>query len=348
MQRCAPVTSLADTQDVGSLSLSAMISLVDALPVAVLQVGADGLILYANPRAQALLRVQHPVLKGKNVGDVMAPLSRLVSEASEERAKVSLGDRVFGFQCVRVEDGTWMVAFQDITRFEETQRERNRLLQLASISDVMPAVLHELKNPLAAISTTLELLLEDTQATEYGGRVHAVLGEVRRLGLTLDGLGRFRHEVRAARYAAIDLAVREAFALLEPQAVGKGLSTRLQVEDMPLLPFEPAALRAVVFNLVTNAIHACAPGQQIGLEARFDRATQALVLVVADTGAGMTAEVKGRCTELFFTTKPKGSGIGLALCAGVAQAVGGTMTIDTEPGQGTRITMTFPLKPKEP
>lgn len=342
------MTSLADSLQVGSIHLGTMASLVDALPVALLQVGADGVILYANPRAEALLQVRHAVLEGKNVADVMAPLRVLVSEATEERAKVVRGDRVFGFQCVRLDDATWLVAFQDITRFEETQRERNRLLQLASISDVMPAVLHELKNPLAAISTTLELLLEDTQATEVGGRVHAVLSEVRRLGLTLDGLGRFRHEVRAARSAAIDLAIREAFALLEPQARGKGIATALHVEDMPLLPFEPAALRAVVFNLVTNAVHACTPGQALALQARFDRQAQAMVLVVEDTGAGMSPEVLQRCTELFFTTKPKGSGIGLALCAGVAQAVGGALTVTSEPGRGTRIAMTFPLKPKEP
>ncbi len=304
-----------------------------------------------NDRAVALLKPNAPGPLAQDVGELLAPLAELdLAQSSDDAERVSLKlswcDRIIGYQTAKQEDGTRVVVFQDITKLEETRRERNRLLQLASLSDVMPAVLHELKNPLAGISAALELLIEDSTHSEARERLHAILGEVRRLGLTIDGLGRFRHEVRSQRHVAIDLAIREAFALLEPQARARGIEARSDVRDMPLLPFEAAAVRAVVFNLVTNSLHACREGQHIELQSWFDRDADEFHLVVADTGAGMTSGVLTRCTELFFTTKPKGSGIGLALCKGVADAVGGKLLVESTPGRGTRVSITLPVTTK--
>jgi signal transduction histidine kinase len=319
--------------------------LVEALPVAVALVTREGRVDFVNGRARTLLGAAG---LGEDLVLEMALRVRRGADP-DERARVTIasptGERSFGFQASPVSDGAQLIAFQDITAIEQTQRERDRLLQLASISEVMPAVLHELKNPLAAIILMTELLLEDA-TPENRDRLHAVLGELRRLGLTLDGLGRFRHEVRSSRHAAIDLALREAFALLEPQAAARGIACTIDVKDMPLLPFEPAAVRAVLFNLVTNSIHACRQGDRIDVTADFDRPGATLRLLVSDTGPGMKPEVKAHCTELFFTTKAKGSGIGLALCAGVADAVGGSLAIDSREGEGTRITLEFPITPR--
>ncbi|MFZ5444631.1 MAG: sensor histidine kinase [Myxococcota bacterium] len=324
----------------------------DALPIAVIRLTDEGRVDYVNSRAAELVQQAGVPLDGATLARTMSGLeqpagARLEEDEGRPRLLVegAEGTRVFGFQATRLASGDRLIAFQDITHIEQTQRERNRLLQLASISEVMPAVLHELKNPLASIAMAMELLIEDSPG-EQRERLHAILGEVRRLSLTLDGLGRFRHEVRSARHHAIDLSLREAFALLEPQAHARGILTELKVRDMPLLPFEPAALRAVLFNLVTNSIHACQSGQRIEVSAWFDREASAMTLVVADTGAGMSHEVRERCTELFFTTKPRGSGIGLALCAGVADAVGGSMTVESQPGVGTKITLVLPITPR--
>ncbi len=323
-----------------------MASLVlDALPVAVLQVTPEGRICYSNARAQHLLQVHGAGLGEALTRAALAPPAKAEpGTPGGDRTKLTLpgSERVLGYQTAALDDGSRVVVFRDITRFEETRGERNRLLQMASVADVMPAVLHELKNPLAGISAALELLVEEAQGDNQE-RLHAILTEVRRLSLTIDGLGRFRHEVRSQRHQAIDVALREAFALLEPQARSRGIEPHLDVADMPLLPFEAAAIRSVVFNLITNSLHACTQGHRLELQARFDRAVGVLQLKVRDTGAGMTPAVLQRCTELFFTTKPKGSGIGLALCKGVAEAVGGTMVVESTPGSGTTVTMNLPV-----
>src|SRR5690606_33961697 len=107
--------------------------------------------------------------------------------------------------------------------------------------------------------------------------------------------------------------------------------------DMPLLPMDISVIRTIAFNLITNAIHACDAGDQIRVGAGFHADTQQFVLSVEDTGQGMPAEVLERCTELFFTTKSKGTGIGLALCSGAVQAAGGELSIHSEIGGGTRV-----------
>lgn len=318
-----------------------MAELVDALPIAIVLVSEEGLVDYMNQRAADLLAsvgLGEEFVRRMALAAVTEPRPRLTVESPQ-------GDRSYGFQVTTLPNRSRLIAFQDITAFERTQAERDRLLQMASISEVMPAVLHELKNPLASITLMTELLLEDA-GDETRDRLHAMLGELRRLSLTLDGLGRFRHEVRSTRHWAIDHSLREAFALLEPQAASRGIVSVIDVPDMPLLPFDPAAVRAALFNLFTNSMQACMSGQRIVVSAAYDRPTATLTLTVSDTGPGMPPDVRARCTELFFTTKAKGSGIGLALCAGVAEAVDGTMTIDSTPGAGTRISLTFPINPR--
>jgi signal transduction histidine kinase len=112
---------------------------------------------------------------------------------------------------------------------------------------------------------------------------------------------------------------------------------------MPLLPLEAGVVRGVVFNLITNALHACDAGAQIALDASFDTHSQELSIEVRDSGAGMPPSVRERCTELFYTTKKKGSGIGLALTHGAVQSAGGRLDIDSAPGRGTRIRLTIPV-----
>ncbi len=112
---------------------------------------------------------------------------------------------------------------------------------------------------------------------------------------------------------------------------------------MPALFIDPAAIRAVVYNLVTNALHACAAGQTVRVSASFDDDRRVFVLSVADTGQGMSAEVLSRCTELFFTTKRVGSGIGLALCKELVTKGGGRLDVQSAEGKGTTVTIVVPI-----
>jgi signal transduction histidine kinase len=126
------------------------------------------------------------------------------------------------------------------------------------------------------------------------------------------------------------------------------VSTRATVPDLPLLPLDTSVVCALVFNLITNAVQACPTGGDVELRAHLDEAGQRLVLSVRDTGVGMAPEVVAHCRELFFTTKARGTGIGLALCERAVSAAGGRMNIESTPGHGTSITLWIPLEAPPP
>lgn len=333
--------------------------ILDALPTAVVVVDDAGLVEFANARAVSLLGHTGAALVGADVARVLAPIDvirRAASRGEESRQTLMLpesGEVVVGYrvQPLHSEQGghaAYAVVFQDITHWERLREERDRLMRLAAVSEVLPSVLHELKNPLAAIGTAVELLVEDCVDGEFRERLHAVLPEIRRMTLTLEGIGSVGRELNCARFGAVDHALRESFVVLDRQARERGIDFRCSVADMPLLPFDVAMIRAIAFNLLTNSIHACRRGDMIRLSAELVRGTpDRLRVSVEDSGAGMTEDVALRCRELFFTTKPRGTGIGLALCDRAARAAGGSLSVESQRGQGTKVTLEVPIGTRE-
>ncbi len=330
-----------------------------ALPAALLVIQADGTTVLANRQACSVLERPRSQLEGALVSSFLAPLEQLLRPLShDDRSGLlriilpSARGASIGFTIAELPDldpslgeAAYTIVLKDLTEIERVREERDRLLQIATVHEVLPAILHEVKNPLAAIATTAELLFEE--ALDEGARsaAHAILREARRMKLTLQGIGAVGVSLRSNRNAAIDHAVREACTILEARAESLGVRTRCLVRDMPLLPLDPSVVCALVLNLVTNSIQACRSGGEVELRAELGGGGAELLLHVHDTGSGMGPEVLARCRDLFFTTKARGTGIGLALCDRALTEAGGTMHIDSAPGEGTRITLHIPIHP---
>jgi two-component system sensor histidine kinase AtoS len=237
------------------------------------------------------------------------------------------------------------VVFQDLGPLQRLKEDHDRLLQLAAVGETLPAVLHEIKNPLAGITTAVEVLLEEVQPGHVRRELSAILTEVRRIKHALEGIGLFRGELHTPVPHSIDRALGEELLVLDSSVRTHGLRVVSRIARMPPLPLDVGSMRAFVFNLVTNAIHATPPGGEIEVSASLDSDQSVLQLRVTDTGSGMTPSVLANCRTLFFTTKPKGSGVGLALCSQTIERAGGTMTIESEAGRGTCVTLLIPTKP---
>jgi len=256
---------------------------------------------------------------------------------------------------------------------ERLREERDRLLRLAAVGEVLPSLLHELRNPIAGVTTALEVLIEEMESGELRDTLHALLGELRRAQLTLQGIGTADRALRGdGAHHAIDHALRDACRVMSASAREAGVELRTDIPDLPLLPIDAPALRGVVFNLLNNAIAAAraegaslpppppdassltlhrrpdgvARGATVDVVVRLDGTR--LVVTVRDTGTGMKPEVLARCTELFFTTKARGSGIGLALARRTVESVGGSMAIESELGKGTSVTLSIPIEGDPP
>jgi signal transduction histidine kinase len=143
---------------------------------------------------------------------------------------------------------------------------------------------------------------------------------------------------------ALERVIEDMALLVEREAMGKGVAiVRAYAPELPLVRTDVPLLRQVVLNLLTNALQATPQGGTITLSTRRDEARAHIV--GADTGAGIASENLAKIFDPFFTTKEpgQGTGLGLSLSHGIVERLGGTLTVDSAPGQGATFTVSLPL-----
>ncbi len=323
-------------------------AILDALPAAVMVFAPNRRAKYANAQAARVFAVAAERLtEGTQWWESLGLARRADDQRTECTIELQDGrERRIGLTRASV-GGDTVVVFRDISELTEIRAERDRLLSLAAIGEALPSFVHELKNTLAGVTTLTEVMLEELSEGDTRDQLHDVLTELRRMRLNFDGVEAVRRGLRSERSHAIDYAVRAVCRVLAPRAESVGVTLRCLVEDIPLLPLDSSAVRAIVLNFVTNAIHACGRSGTVAVYARLVQGGSAWELVVSDNGVGMTPEVLSRSTELFFTTKASGSGIGLALCHRLIHGAGGTLQLRSVPGFGTSVLARVPIDDQE-
>jgi signal transduction histidine kinase len=216
---------------------------------------------------------------------------------------------------------------------EEAKLRRERL---AVLGEFAAGVAHEIRNPLASMRMTLQLLGDGHGGEGLRGKdaedLRVVLDEVRRLEGSVEDLLLYAGTPLLAR-EPVDLAAvaRDAARVLERQASHLGVA--LEVEEAagaPRAAGDPARLRTCATNLLLNAVQASPRGGKV--RARCAGTEKGIALEVADEGPGIPPEVGERVYEPFFTGRPGGTGLGLAVTRRLAEAHGGSLSYRSGPG----------------
>ena len=258
------------------------------------------------------------------------------------------------------EDGRlvgFVTVSEDITerrRLEETLRRSARLDALAVL---IAGIAHEINNPLTYARGNVELDALDAEemardpATTEGAR--AVLEEMaRRRERTLSGLDRIAKVARDLKRVGeprrprrgpedVDRVVREAVRVVE-RALPQGVAVSLRLESASQVEADAMELSQVVLNLVLNAADAAGRRAEPRVEVRTRREGDAVVLEVEDNGAGIPADVQPSLFTPFFTTKPEGTGLGLALARRIVADHCGSIGYATREGLGTTFVVRLP------
>jgi len=215
-------------------------------------------------------------------------------------------------------------------RAAEYQAELVAEERLATIGRMAADLAHEIRNPLEAISGAVEALAGAVPQDNEFTRV--IREEVRNLNEYLAGILEFARK-GGRRPEAADLAdlIREAAALAAPRAREARVLFDLRLSYCPCVVSRSAVKRAVL-NLLLNAVEASAPGQAV--EAATERFENSVVLRVRDRGSGVAPSDRMRLFEPYFTTKPGGTGLGLALARQTVEEHGGTLTLESADGDG--------------
>jgi signal transduction histidine kinase len=228
------------------------------------------------------------------------------------------------------------------TQFEVAQR-------LSAISQLSSGVAHEIKNPLNAILLRLDLLkVRLGEEDEEVAQELAILSkEVLRLNRVVTTFLDFSRPVEV-HWEDLDLVAlaREVAELVRPQANASKIDLLFKTsEDSAAMRGDPDLLKQALLNLVTNAVEAMS-AQGGKLVVQVSRSGANWVLEVVDTGPGIPPELRSKVFQLYFTSKSKGSGIGLAMTYRAAQLHNGTVSFTSESGVGTTFRMEFPATAK--
>jgi PAS domain S-box-containing protein len=225
---------------------------------------------------------------------------------------------------------------RDIT---EELKLRDQLVhseRLSAVGEVIAGVAHEINNPLQTIIGCVELMIEEERAEGHRGDLDLVRQEASRAGQIVRNLLAFVRRSSPERSAAdLNQIARAAAALREHPLAQRNIVLQLELYPGVLAVLvNREEIQQVVLNLVSNAEHALGSGPGT-ITIRTNAGEHAHILQVADTGPGISAELRGRVFEPFFTTKEvgQGTGLGLSIALGVATAHGGALELCTPPSR---------------
>jgi signal transduction histidine kinase len=351
-------------------------SAVEQLEDAVAIVSPRGELLFANPAMRTLLPEAAP---GASL-DAMLPSDHALRRLSEQtlvsrqsRGPLSAvfgesGERLVMTHAIIDPKGDLvgiMLIARNLEALSEMQSTVRYSRKLAALGRLSAGVAHEVKNPLNAMMIHLELLRQ--KFTPRGVRpaaradgavavvepppinreeamqhVEVIATEIRRLDQVVQGFLKFtRPEDLKLQPIALAALFEEIIPILKPEADRAGVSLVVECGNVPDVNGDPAMLRQAFLNLALNACQAMPNGGTLRIHCEAARGRRVRISVT-DTGVGIPPEHLQRIFDLYFTTKEKGSGIGLSMVYRTVQMHDGDIEVQSTPGAGTTFRILLP------
>jgi signal transduction histidine kinase/PAS domain-containing protein len=243
--------------------------------------------------------------------------------------------------------------------------------KLAALGRLMAGVAHEVKNPLNAMTIHLELLKQKLTKQAAMGEadgarrparpgtatssaavvsmpdvtkhVNVIADEIRRLDEVVAGFLKFaRPDELKLQPVSMPALISDVGTTVGPQAAERGIIVKTECPaDLPEINADLGMLQQALLNLALNACDAMPDGGTLRVACRA-ASRHRVEIQVEDTGVGIPPENLGRIFDLYFTTKPKGSGIGLSMVFRIVQLHGGEVEVESTPGAGTTFKLSFP------
>jgi PAS domain S-box-containing protein len=250
-------------------------------------------------------------------------------------------------------------AYDDLRQTQQVVAQQDRLKALGQMAS---GIAHDINNAITPLAISTEMLLETEPHLSAEARATLVMMQhaIEDVAHTVSGLrGFYRERESQPALTAVDLdaLLKEVVALTRarwsdmPQERGVAIAVSTEAApDALRIDGVESELRQALINLVFNAVDAMPDGGALTLRTRVigsaiaSRPPDRIAIEVADTGIGMSAEIRQRCLEPFFTTKgERGTGLGLAMVYGVVQRHNADIELDSEVGKGTTVRLTFAI-----
>jgi two-component system, NtrC family, sensor histidine kinase PilS len=256
--------------------------------------------------------------------------------------------RVLGYSLRALKDGSGevgaLILFQDLTEVKKLERQARFNEQLAAVGELAAGIAHEIRNPLASISGSVQVLSHELSVGSAERRLmEIIVSESKRLSKILEEFLRFvRPQER--RVAIFDVAaniqeVLDLFRLSDEVSDAHQIACDV-VPPVSLLAGDRDQIRQIVYNVAKNAVRAMPDGGALTVEGRQDEAWYSIKF--RDTGRGMNEEEIARVFTPFSTAFDGGTGLGMAIVRRIVEDHGGAIDVDSAPGEGTTVTILLP------
>ncbi len=357
--------------------------LIDAIPQQVAVFGSDWNPLFTNRQAQeytdlspqefqsiaAIDNLIHP----DDLGRLHRNRERATREiaAVETEARIRGRDGIYRWFLLRaypLQDSQgrvlrWYATRTDITELKSAEQERERLRQLeadlahthrvSTLGEMAASLAHEIKQPIAAAITSANSCIEwlaheppnlDRARTaaaridKYGNRAAEIIDRIRSF---------YKKSPPQRELVDVNGIIHELLTLLEGEATRSSISTRMDLSaELPKIMADRVQLQQVFMNLMLNAIEAMKDsGGELTVKSELQDGQ--LQFSVSDTGVGLPIEKMDQIFSAFFTTKPQGSGMGLAISRSIVESHGGQLWASVNSGGGATFHFTLPIQVTE-
>jgi two-component system, cell cycle sensor histidine kinase and response regulator CckA len=348
----------------------------EAAHMGILQCDLQGFVLESNPAVERMLDYSHTELRGmclhdiahSEAGDGHAALFRELAEGKRESYELearyvakssATGCIRLTVSLVRGVDGKPQFAIvmtEDITDRKRAEERLRQAEKMEVVGRLVSGVAHDFNNLLTGIMLYCDLLI--TALPADSGRLKHHADEIRLAGeqgsaLIQQLLAAARQQTIQPKILCLNEIIQKTRNLLS-RLLGEKYDLSLDLRhDLGNVKIDPAQVQQVLFNLVLNARDAMSQGGRIEVttghhdlisDQPSNQGNEGVFLSVKDSGCGMSAETRARLFEPFFTTKAtgRGTGLGLSTVQTIITNGGGSVIVDSELGQGTRITVVLP------
>ena len=318
-----------------------------AMPSGLLTCDVEGRITYVNRAAQQILGLE-PAATPVSVEDLIPGVRTLFTgrPRSEVTVTTPAGRRILGLtvSALGTPPAPLLVVFQDLTELRRAEQELRRADRLAELGALSAQLAHEIRNPLAAMRGSAQLLSPGADL-ETQRLVGILTREADRLGeLVTDFLVFARPPAPVRQRCDLDELVRQTIELLSSDPLASGVDLDVATGGLQA-EVDPDQMRQMLLNLLRNAL--AAAGRSGRVRTFFSRVDGQVRIHVWDSGGSIATADLPHIFEPFFTKRPGGTGLGLSTVHSIVRAHGGQIEVSSSPGEGTEFVVGFAAPVRE-
>ncbi len=331
-------------------------NVIESIPAGLVSLDSGDAIVSCNRNAEEILGKSLVELQGSNIHDALPDCPFTCSEDCAEIIEYVTecintdGKRIpvkLSGSSLLDHDGNiigTVLIIRDMSQIMEMEKQLERSRRMAALGKMAAGIAHEIRNPLGTLRGFAQFFgAKAGEDEESKGYADLMVSEVDRLNQNISGLLQFaRPREPQLAMVKVDDLFGKTVALMEGDLASHNMAFHRECNTNIEFRADPDLLLQVLLNLLKNSIGATPEGGEISLTAREEK--DRVVIVVSDTGKGMTDQERERMFDPFFTTKKSGTGLGLTVSHQIIEQHNGSFEVITAPGKGTEITMFFPKR----